>query len=1302
MPKNTESTTKFKADISELKAAMQEASRAVRLANSEFKAATAGMNDWAKSADGLSAKTKQLQSILNAQKSQLESLEKQYELVAKEQGENSKGAQDLTIKINNQKAAIASTEKSLAQYSQQLSDLVDEESKGETATSELTKTITDQQKELDELKKKYVDVVLEQGKGSQEANKLAGQISELSNDLANNKQKLSDAEKAADDFDESIGDAAKGAEEAANGGFTVLKGALANLASEAISNVLSGIKKIGTEIVNMGKQAYGAYASYEQLVGGVETLFGESADIIEEYAANAYKTAGMSANEYMETVTSFSASLIQSTGRGIQTNIEELKDGLDEAYKEQKRIYDDEYKEAQQYWKDTLALAKKNKDKNYDDLVKQRDEELTLLKRSNADKLEELKKANKEQIKVAEQANSASTTTSESLAKAAELSNQAIIDMSDNANKMGTSISSIQNAYAGFAKKNFTMLDNLKLGYGGTANEMLRLVKDAGVVDDSIESINDVSFDKIIEAIHIVQTNMGITGTTSKEASDTIEGSTKSMKAAWENLLVSIAADNGTFEKNLDAFTKSLETNLKNSVPRIKKIISGGWKAVKSLLRQYAPEVANTILPVLSKVTSAVKTAGTFIVKNFDKIAPAVMAAVAAFTAFNAAMMITKLITSVTAALGALEAGVGLATKAQTLWNAALNANPIGAVIAAVTALTAAVILLSDAFESDAKKAHEEEMAALDEQKEKIEANKEAYDDLKKSQQEQIDAGMTEMSYYEDLKSELDQIVDKNGKVKEGYEQRADFIISQLSEATGIEIEQIGGVIQKYDEVSKAIDNVMEKKKAQIILDSQESLYKEAINKQTEALRDLNTMQDQYETKRKEVDVLDQELTKASEDYLNSRNIAEASYNKMRMEELQKRIDAKNEELTTIESNYKTQEDLLKEYAYNIGQYEKNMQLAHEGNYDDMTNVTWNYIKDYESANDAQKKILEDSIAAEETNLKMLKELKGNSDTDIYDQQIKQAEKRLEEQKKELEKYNKTTEDKLKDTSIIWSDGLDTQLSELTGREVEFKDAGHNQVVMYVDGMKTGKSLSRETMSDLVTEAINEVSLEYTHAEEAGENLIDGVNKGIANESKQNSVFRTIENFGNNLLGKLKKSLEERSPSKATKEMGQYLLEGLSVGIDDEEGDLLKQISGVGEDALNVLNSELEEGIDADPLVNGFEEALKNFLERFDNLIPGLKISELIEKGLSRYSHGGLLTNAGTSIGQYRRSIGASARGVEYNPFGQNGNTSNNTTSNKTINFYQTNNSPKSLDTLTVYRETNSLLFSAGVKLNNV
>ena len=377
--------------------------------------------------------------------------------------------------------------------------------------------------------------------------------------------------------------------------------ALGTTAKVAAGAVAAG----GAAVVGITKQATDAYASYEQLVGGVETLFGDSADAVKEHADNAFKSAGMSVNDYMETVTSFSASLIQATGRGEQQDIDALKASLEESVVATKRSLEDQYNERKKYWDDIIRGTKDANEKA--SLKAQKEEELKELKRANADQITELKAHNEEQIKLAEAANSTSTTTAESLERAAELADMAIIDMSDNANKMGTSMEAIQNAYQGFAKQNYTMLDNLKLGYGGTKEEMERLMQDA-------EKISGVKYDvssyaDIVEAIHQVQTEMGITGTTSKEAASTIEGSAASMKAAWQNFITGLGRDDADLGKLFDEFITAFLTNLeKNIVPRISTILKGISSALVTAIPKLMKELPKLLKAVVPDLMKAIKS----------------------------------------------------------------------------------------------------------------------------------------------------------------------------------------------------------------------------------------------------------------------------------------------------------------------------------------------------------------------------------------------------------------------------------------------------------------------------------------------------------------------------------------------------------------------------------------------------------------------------------------------------------------------------------------------------------------------
>ncbi len=309
----------------------------------------------------------------------------------------------------------------------------------------------------------------------------------------------------------------KGLDEAgenAKGLGSKIGGALKTVGKVSAGAIAAGGAAVGA----LTKSAVSAYADYEQLSGGVETLFKSSSDVVMQYAENAYKTAGLSANEYMETVTSFSASLLQSL---------------------------------------------------------------------NGD-----------------------------TAKAAETADLAITDMSDNANKMGTSMESIQNAYNGFAKQNFTMLDNLKLGYGGTKEEMERLLADAERL--SGQKFDVSNYADIVEAIHVVQTEMGITGTTAKEASETISGSLGMTKSAWTNLIAGLGNGNADLGKLVDDFVDSLDKLGDNIFPIIEKVLDG----IGKLLEKFIPKIANKLPGWIQKIFPKLLNAVTKLVVSLAQNLP--------------------------------------------------------------------------------------------------------------------------------------------------------------------------------------------------------------------------------------------------------------------------------------------------------------------------------------------------------------------------------------------------------------------------------------------------------------------------------------------------------------------------------------------------------------------------------------------------------------------------------------------------------------------------------------------------------
>lgn len=317
-----------------------------------------------------------------------------------------------------------------------------------------------------------------------------------------------------------------------SGDLNKISGPVTKALGTAAKAVGASVAAASAGVAALTKSAVSAYANYEQLTGGVETLFDTSADKVMKYAEQAYKTAGLSANEYMETVTSFSASLLQSLGGDTS--------------------------------------------------------------------------------------------------KAADYADMAIRDMSDNANKMGTSMEAIQNAYQGFAKQNYTMLDNLKLGYGGTKTEMERLVEDAEKLNTSFKAQRDengkltLSYADVVDAIHIVQDNMGITGTTAKEASETISGSIAAMKSAWTNLMTGLANPDADLGLLISNFVESGKTALNNLIPAIRQALSG----ISQVITEAAPIIAAELPGLMTEILPALISAAVTLVSAFIAALPEILQAI--------------------------------------------------------------------------------------------------------------------------------------------------------------------------------------------------------------------------------------------------------------------------------------------------------------------------------------------------------------------------------------------------------------------------------------------------------------------------------------------------------------------------------------------------------------------------------------------------------------------------------------------------------------------------------------------------
>ena len=490
---------------SEYQRALKQINQSLREVSSEMKVVSSAYDKNDKSTQAIAQRSDALNKALEQQQAKLSVLTQRYNEMNATYGKNSTAQQQLTAELTKEKSKLDEIGSTL----------------GKTSTE-----YQNQQKVVNDLENKQVSYNNAVSKAKTEMNQAQAEVNKTTKELDNLGKETQEVEKEV----KSAGD-----------GFTVFKGILANLGTQAINSAINGLKSMGSALVSVGKQAIESYADYEQLVGGVETLFKDSAPVVEKYANEAYKTAGLSANEYMETVTSFSASLLQSLNGDTK--------------------------------------------------------------------------------------------------KSAEVANRALIDMSDNANKMGTDMSMIQNAYQGFAKQNYTMLDNLKLGYGGTKTEMERLIKDASKMTDVQKELgitvdsSSMSFGNIVNAISVMQKKMGIAGTTSIEASTTISGSVNSMKSAWQNLLTGIADDNANFSELVNNFVDTIVGEngggvLYNLLPRIRNVIEGIGKLVTSFLQEVLPELLPIIVDSLSEMIPALVDTVQTIIQTVLKVLPTIITAI--------------------------------------------------------------------------------------------------------------------------------------------------------------------------------------------------------------------------------------------------------------------------------------------------------------------------------------------------------------------------------------------------------------------------------------------------------------------------------------------------------------------------------------------------------------------------------------------------------------------------------------------------------------------------------------------------
>ena len=1086
------STTKFKADISELKAAMQQARRQVKLANSEFNKATAGMEDWSKRADGLSAKIKQLNTTLGAQKTQLSNLEKQYRLVSKEQGEDSKGAEELKVKINNQKAAIANTEKQLKSYEKELDDCKNETGKFADETDDLDKSLTN-----------------------------------------------------------------------AGDGFTVFKGILSDLISNVIQWGITELKELATEVIETGSTFEKSMSNVQALSGATEEELQLLTDTAKEFGASTQFSASQAAD---------ALSYMALAGWDAQTSAEALggvlnlaaASGMDLAaasdmVTDYMSAFNIEAKDSA-YFADLLAYAQSNANTTVEGLGEAFRNCAANMNAAGQD----IETTTSLLSMMANQGLKGSRAGTALTAVMRDMTSK----MEDGAIAIGEANVAVMDADGNYRDLTDILKDVSKAVNGmGDAEKASAL--SATFTSDSIKGLNLILNAGVENAADFEEKLRACDGTASDMA-----------KTMNDNLSGDLTALNSKIEGVKITIYESFAPAMREAVAEISDVIDAvDWQDVGKQIGDLAKKGVNFAKSVIENangIKDVLKSVGTVLGTAF------VVSKVLSF----GSSIITLWKTFQT-----LKTVTDAATTSQLLLNAAQAATPIGLVTAAVAGLAAGLIYLASKTK-DQTNAIEGLTEWEEKELQKVYDLKNSYKELKDARDDSVSSIKTEFEHYQDLASELDTLVDKNGEVKEADQDRANFIITTLNEALGTEIEMVDGVIENYKDEKKAIEDLMETKKAQAILNANEEAYTAAIENQKTVLDQYTTALGIYQQNKEELGKAESryneisKMTSAEYAKANDLMVSETTAAEMLAQEQQdltNKMNGAREAIVQSKTAYKNAEQQYIEYQSTIKNYEGLSSAIISGDVEKIKTALTQTENDFITAETGTRESLEQQVSNMEKNYDDLKKAVESGSSIVTKEMVDEAAAMVKAAKAELDKLPSEASAAANNGANAFATtfGSNNNKAKVTTNANALRDttnkgiapngdeekAGENFVLGYVGGIQVkvpdaesaasgmGNTSTRALNSSIGAQSPSRITT--TSGEYFGQGFINGMN------NKTSSVWQTAWNLAKTAINALRAGQKEGSPSKLTYESGIYFVQGYINGIASQNSSLQKAVQNM-------------------------------------------------------------------------------------------------------------------------------------------
>lgn len=1216
-----ESTMKWKVDIGDLTKAMQEAKRSIKVANAEFKTATAGMDRWSKSTDGLEAKLKQLNTTLPKQKQILDDLERQYKITAENMGENSKEAQDLRLKIEEQRATIVKTETNIGKYNDQLNKMQQEQLQSETATGKLNQTIEEQQDQLDGLKDAYANAVLEYGKNSKEAKELAKQIEDLSGELADNKKALKQADTAADQFDKTLEDTDDSAGDLKEG-FTVMKGALADLVANGIKAAIQGFK-------DLAQAAVDAYKEFDEGEDNVIKATGATGEAAEKLAAS-YKKVTKSVVGDMGTI----GSALGEVNTRFGFTGQKLEDATVQFMKFSDITGTDAVTAVQ-----LVSRAMGDAGIDADDYAQVLDE----------------------------------------LAIAAQASGISVDKLTENLTKYGAPMRALgfdtKEAIAIFSQWEKAGV-NTEIAFSGMKNAISKWSaegKDAKEefkkVLDEIAATPDIA-SATTKAIEIFGKKAG------PDLADAIKGGRFEYSAFLDLLEGSEGTVTNTYEETQDGFDK-INLAIQGARAELGSYVGTMAKKYQPQIESFIKQVVKGLKQLLDKGMEAVQ----WLNKNGESVMTVLKGIATAFITYKAVSTITSVFTAFKTLFTAIKGGQSI----MAAFNATMAMNPYALIAAGIAGL--AVVIGNYALKQQEATAAEYKLnEAQQETIDKVAEMTETYNQLDQARNESVAQINAEYGHIDALKEEYNSLIDSNGKVKKGYEDRANFIINQLAQSLGVEKEKIQELIDENGKLGESIDQIIEKKKAEAILSANEQMYTEAIQNRSKAFDELSAAQktvDEAEQKYHETSQQSQEFMRKYNELLKESPEAAQAY----WTANSSIIDANNTAKASYEeANKKVNEAENAWIGYNstIQNYEGLSAAIISGDSEKINEAMQNMTNNFITAETGNRESLERQVKNYETNLKNLEDAIKRGTPNVTQEQVEQARSMVDAANAELDKLPPEASATGQQAGSNFASGVGSKAGAASAAGASVgssanKGAGDGSKGMkgtgekaggdYAKGVESKEGSAKTAGKDLAGEA--KKGAEDVSAEGSGKNFGEGFLSGIG--SKLKSAWNKGWELAKNALAGLKAGGGEGSPWKEAIPSGGFFGEGFIVGMNQMVQPVRSAASDLAKEAVDALGSNLNAEMRAIGAEGG------------NSLIEGMN---------------GVLPNMSGAIGDLKASVAssnASMSGIDVGTFDSAGGSQT-----QNVVFNQTINSPKALSRLEVYRETQSMLFSAKVRLSNV